>query len=78
MKIFVTFKTRKDARAIIESRDYGYWHKISATEYRGIEESLKIVRRRGGYALKCVNDWAGAPDQICTSTGVDCLVWCKD
>lgn len=52
-----TFSSRAYAREFIEGNNiHSQWRKISAAEYRNEDESIKIIRRRNGYAIKRISD----------------------
>nr|DAV37602.1 MAG TPA: hypothetical protein [Caudoviricetes sp.] len=54
------------------------WRKISAAEYRDEDESIKIIRRRNGYAIKRISDWADNPIMICAGAENGGLTWYID
>lgn len=79
MKNFVTFSSRAAAREFIEGNNiHKQWRKFSATEYRDEDESLKIIRRRNGYAIKRVSDWMDNPIMICAGAEYGALAWYID
>lgn len=78
-KEYKTFASRAAARKFIESNNlHNQWRKINAAEYRDEDESLKIVRRRNGYAIKRVSDWANNPIMICAGVEYGGLTWYID
>lgn len=78
-KEYKTFSTRAAARKFIESNNlHNQWRKINATEYRDEDESIKIIRRRNGYAIKRVSDWADNPIMICAGAEYGGLTWYID
>ena len=78
-KEYKTFSSRASAREFIEGNNlHNQWIKISAAEYRGGEESLKIIRRRDGYVIKRISDWVVNPIMICAGAENGGLTWYID
>lgn len=78
-KEYKTFSSPKAAREFIEANNcHNQWRKISATEYRDEDESIKIIRRRNGYAIKRISDWADNPIMICAGAENGGLTWYID
>lgn len=78
-KEYKTFSSRAAAREFIEANNiHSQWRKINAAEYRDEDESLKIIRRRNGYAIKRVSDWADNPIMLCAGAEYGGLTWYID